>query len=119
MNEEQINEDDSVCPRDSQARVPSEGEKDWKADFVTQFVNDHGTEWRPLRGLWVEDVTDFIEKLLASEKAKWFAGEKRRLILQTKAEERLRIAEKVGKITTKTYGEAAIIDQVLKAINES
>jgi len=35
--------------------------KEFKA-FVKEFVNDHGSNWRPLRGLWPEDVFDFVYK---------------------------------------------------------
>lgn len=33
--------------------------EEWEKRFIKEFVNDHGTEWRPLRGLWVEDVLAF------------------------------------------------------------
>ena len=39
----------------------------WKKEFIKEFVNDHGDEWRPLRGLWVEQIFEFISKLLAKE----------------------------------------------------
>ena len=35
----------------------------WKNNFIREFVNDHGNAWRPLRGLWVEDVIEFIEQV--------------------------------------------------------
>jgi len=38
----------------------------WAEEFVHQFVNNHNQTWRPLRGLWVEDVIDFIRQQLKS-----------------------------------------------------
>lgn len=35
----------------------------WKKEFISKFVNDHGFEWRPLRGLWPDEVMDYISKL--------------------------------------------------------
>jgi len=43
-------------------------ENNWRERFVKKFVNDHGTEWRPLRGLWVEDVIAFIEETIKEER---------------------------------------------------
>ena len=34
----------------------------WVEEFIKKFVNTHNTAWRPLRGLWVEEVIDFIRK---------------------------------------------------------
>lgn len=30
--------------------------------FIKEFINDHNGEWRPLRGLYMEDVFDCIHK---------------------------------------------------------
>ncbi len=30
--------------------------------FVKEFINDHNGEWRPLRGLWMEDIFEYIHK---------------------------------------------------------
>jgi len=38
----------------------------WQKRFIREFVNDHGNAWRPLRGLWVEDVLEFIQKEIDS-----------------------------------------------------
>lgn len=40
--------------------------EEWEKEFIHEFVNDHGNAWRPLRGLWVEDVIDFIKNLIQS-----------------------------------------------------
>ena len=42
----------------------------WQKRFIREFVNDHGNAWRPLRGLWVEDVLEFIQKEIDSERAR-------------------------------------------------
>lgn len=44
--------------------------EEWEKRFIREFVNDHNQTWRPLRGLWVEDVLEFItkEKQISEEK---------------------------------------------------
>lgn len=42
----------------------------WQKRFIREFVNDHGNAWRPLRGLLVEDVLEFIQKEIDSERAR-------------------------------------------------
>lgn len=46
-------------------------EDDWKEEFRKEFINDHNGCWRPLRGLWMEDIFEFIENLIKKEREKW------------------------------------------------
>lgn len=36
---------------------------EWEERFIKEFVNTHNQTWRPLRGLWVEDVIAFIREV--------------------------------------------------------
>lgn len=36
--------------------------KEFDGGFVKEFINDHNGEWRPLRGLWMEDIFEYIHK---------------------------------------------------------
>lgn len=46
--------------------------------FVKEFVNDHGENWRPLRGLWPEDVAEFWEKYIDRSYSQGVADERKR-----------------------------------------
>lgn len=37
-------------------------EEEFDNHFRIQFINDHNGEWRPLRGLWMEDIFDYFHK---------------------------------------------------------
>jgi hypothetical protein len=53
---------------------------DWEKEFIHKFVNDHGDEWRPLRGLWVEDVIEFISQVHQSAYEKGVKEERERIL---------------------------------------
>jgi hypothetical protein len=48
--------------------------------FVKEFVNDHGENWRPLRGLWPEDVAEFWEKYIDRSYSQGVADERKRVL---------------------------------------
>jgi len=58
----------------------------WQKRFIREFVNDHGNAWRPLRGLWVEDVLDFIQKEIEAERIRML-GKFRKRLSETRAGE--------------------------------
>lgn len=53
-----------ACRPDS----PQDTVSGWRKEFHHRFINDHNMEWRPLRGLWEDDITDFIAELLSKQK---------------------------------------------------
>lgn len=63
-----VEEFDSIKKDDKSISSPLE--RDWEKEFVKKFVNNHNLTWRPLRGLWHEEVLAFIH----SEKEKSFAA---------------------------------------------
>jgi hypothetical protein len=114
------------CTPDLQARVPSEEEEreDWrqlgleiKEWFKVRDIDCGYTDTHCMH--FATYIQDKIKVALDSEKAKWFAGEKRRLILQAKAEERQRIAEivKVFPLSEIHQEMAVCRENLLKAIN--
>lgn len=51
-----------------------QNKNEWEKEFVRRFVNNHGTHWRPLRGLWTEEVIEFIYEVI-SQREKEIADE--------------------------------------------
>jgi hypothetical protein len=67
-------------------KTPHEEHPKEFASFVKEFVNDHGSEWRPLRGLWPEDVFDFMWKLAHKQTIKEAREDERKIRTKHKEE---------------------------------
>lgn len=84
-------------------------------EFRKQFINDHNTKWRPLRGLWWEDIQDFIKKVYEAERDKYelrYCPHCNRMVNSQKATELFNAGYETGKPTEKN------ISQLRTWINE-